>query len=152
MVKTIPKKGLSYFYNRHSNVNILRFWYPDKEIKKPNSYMHAGLQLSWRIRSEKKKLMDKIYPQSAWSKLFWRKGFSWQWQNHFLVQILVDLSNLKPKLGFSNKIYKSWVRIIPATRFSSFTLDIQMQLTWDFDIQIKQFKTQNSSTRARLKL
>jgi hypothetical protein len=42
--------------------------------------------------------------------------------------------------------------ILPATEFSSLTLDIQIEISWASDIEIKWFKSSNSSTRLGLKL
>jgi hypothetical protein len=42
--------------------------------------------------------------------------------------------------------------ILPAAEFSTLTLDIQMGISWASDIEIKWFKSPNSSTRLGLKL
>jgi hypothetical protein len=42
--------------------------------------------------------------------------------------------------------------ILHATEFSALTLDIQMGISWAYDIEIKWFKSSNSSTRLGLKL
>ena len=42
--------------------------------------------------------------------------------------------------------------ILPAAEFSALTLDIQMGISWASDIEIKWFKSSNSSTRLGLQL
>jgi hypothetical protein len=42
--------------------------------------------------------------------------------------------------------------ILPAAEFSALTLNIQMGISWASDIEIKWFKSPNSSTRLGLKL
>jgi hypothetical protein len=42
--------------------------------------------------------------------------------------------------------------ILPAAEFSALTLDIQMRISWASDIEIKWFRSPNSSTRLGLKL
>jgi len=46
----------------------------------------------------------------------------------------------------------NWGYILPAAEFSALMLDIQMGISWASDIEIKWFKSPNSSTRLRLKL
>jgi hypothetical protein len=43
-------------------------------------------------------------------------------------------------------------KILLAAGFSTFRLDIQTWISWASDIEIKQFRNQNSSTRIRLQL
>jgi len=49
-------------------------------------------------------------------------------------------------------LVQTWVNILLAAEFSTFMLDIQMGTSWASDIEIKWFKSSNSSTCLGLQL
>jgi hypothetical protein len=54
---------------------------------------------------------------------------------------------------FEEQNYKqTQVGTLLTTGFSAFTLDIQTGISWAFDIEIKGFKSPNSSTRSGLQI
>jgi hypothetical protein len=54
------------------------------------------------------------------------------------------------KFILKNRIAKTRAGTFLAAGFSAFSLDIHMGISWAFDIEIKWFKSPNSSTRLGL--
>jgi hypothetical protein len=96
------------------------------------------------------------FPYSVWKKschLWWSSPLSsFQYPSSIQSLILTIFDSvLGPKkilrISPANLGY-----ILPAAEFSALTLDIQMGISWASDIEIKWFKSPNSSTRLGLKL
>ena len=77
---------------------------------------------------------------------------SFQYPSSIQSLILVLFNSvLGPKKSFESGP-RTWAKILLAAGISTFTLDIQTGISWASDIEIKQFKSPNSSTCPGLQL
>ena len=119
----------------------------------------------WIIAAQKRDLQLQNQTRESWKfpySVWWKSRHLW-WSNP-LSSFQYPSSIKSLILALLNSVLsqkkKKILRIKPtnlgetllAAEFSTFTLDIQMGISWAFDIEIKQFKSPNSSTCLGLQL
>jgi len=104
--------------------------------------------------------MEGAATKSHFSYSVWKKSCHLWWSNpspafNILLNSIPHFNNFRFS-PWSKKILRispaNLGYILPAAEFSALTLDIQMGISWASDIEIKWFKSPNSSTRLGLKL
>jgi hypothetical protein len=142
-----------YFHVRYSNRNISSSWYRNQAIRKPKFiYVCRTTTFTKDSRWDIIVLLDRIGPQN-WSvkMVSWSDSktdecrasrYDWEYPK-----------NEPEKLWWQQKFQcKTWVKILLAAEFSTFTSDIQTGISRAPDIEIKQFESLNSPIRSGLRL
>ena len=142
-----------HFLIRYSNMHILSFWYRNPAIQKLKFiYVCRTTTFTKDSRWDIIVLLDRIGPQN-WSvkMVSWSDSktdecrasrYDWEYPK-----------NEPEKSWWQQKFQcKTWVKILLAAEFSTFTSDIQTGISRAPDIEIKQFESLNSPIRSGLRL